>query len=79
MFSTKISSKGQLVVPKEIREKLKIKSGTYFEVRLDKKNIVLIPMKKKPIDRLFGKFSGEKILDEIENEHADEIAREDRS
>jgi len=49
MITTKISSKGQLVIPKEVREKLKIKPGAFFHVRLEKNNIVLIPMKKGEI------------------------------
>jgi AbrB family looped-hinge helix DNA binding protein len=79
MITTKISSKGQLVIPKEVREKLKIKPGAFFHVRLEKNNIVLIPMKKGPLDNLYGKFAGEKILAELEREHADEIAGENRS
>jgi AbrB family looped-hinge helix DNA binding protein len=78
MITTKISSKGQLVIPKEVREKLKIKPGAFFHVRLEKNNIVLIPMKKGPLDNLYGKFAGEKILAELEREHADEIASENR-
>lgn len=78
MIATKISSKGQLVIPKEIREKLKIKPGAFFHVRLEKNNIVLIPMKKGPLDKLYGKFAEEKILTELEKEHADEIASENR-
>ena len=78
MMATKISSKGQLVIPKEIREKLKIKPGAFFHVCLEKNNIVLIPMKKNPLDNLYGKFAGEKILAELEREHEDEIASENR-
>lgn len=78
MLATKISSKGQLVIPKEVREKLKIKPGAFFHVRLEKNNIVLIPMKKGPLDNLYGKFAGEKILAELEREHADEITSENR-
>ena len=74
MIATKISSKGQVVIPKEVREKLKIKPGTFFHVRLEKNHIVLIPMKKSPLDKLYGKFSGEKILADLEREHSDEIA-----
>ncbi|MCG2778823.1 MAG: AbrB/MazE/SpoVT family DNA-binding domain-containing protein [Desulfobacterales bacterium] len=79
MLATKISSKGQLVVPKEVRTKLKIEPGTFLRVRLDKNNIVLTPIKKMPIDNLYGKFAGEKILDELEKEHAEEIENESRS
>lgn len=79
MFATKISSKGQIVVPKEIREKLKIISGTFFHVRQEKDNIVLTPIRTSPLDRLYSKFSGEKILGELEKDHAKEISREDRT
>ncbi len=78
MMATKISSKGQLVIPKEVRKKLRIEPGAFFHVRLEKNNIVLIPMKKGPLDNLYGKFAGEKILAELEREHADEVASENR-
>jgi len=79
MLVTKISSKGQLVVPKEIRDKLKIKSGTFLNVHLEKNHIILTPIKTSPLDKLYGKFAGEKILSELENEHANEIERENRT
>ena len=79
MMTTKISAKGQLVIPKEVRKKFDIEPGTFFEIRIEKENIVLIPMKKGPLDNLYGKFAGENILVELEREHADEIESEDRS
>jgi AbrB family looped-hinge helix DNA binding protein len=79
MMTTKISAKGQLVIPKEVRKKFDIEPGTFFEIRIEKDNIVLIPMKKGPLDNLYGKFAGENILVELEREHADEIESEDRS
>ena len=79
MMTTKISAKGQLVIPKEVRKKFDIEPGTFFEIRIEKNNIVLIPMKKGPLDNLYGKFAGENILVELEREHADEIESEDRS
>ena len=36
MLATKISSKGQVVVPKEVRVRLKIKPGTFFHVQVEK-------------------------------------------
>jgi len=77
MLATKISSKGQVVVPKEVRARLKIKPGTFFHVEVEDNAIILTPMKKRPIDRLYGAFAGEKILDEFEREHAREIENED--
>ena len=74
MMTAKISAKGQLVIPKEVREKFNIEPGTYFQIHIENDKIVLIPMKKGPLDSLYGKFAGEKILVELEKEHADEIA-----
>ncbi|UCH08846.1 MAG: AbrB/MazE/SpoVT family DNA-binding domain-containing protein, partial [Deltaproteobacteria bacterium] len=51
MLATKISSKGQVVVPKEVRAKLNIKPGTFFHVKVEKNTIILTPMEKGPIDR----------------------------
>ena len=79
MLATKMSSKGQLVLPKEVRTKLKIEPGTFLRVRLDKNNIVLTPIRKMPIDNLYGRFADETILDELEKEHAEEIEKDNRS
>lgn len=79
MMTAKISAKGQLVIPKEVRKKFDIEPGTFFEIRVEKDNIVLIPMKKGPLDNLYGKFAGENILAELEREHSDEIESENRS
>lgn len=79
MLATKMSSKGQLVVPKEVRTKLKIEPGTFLRVRLDKNNIILTPIRKMPIDNLYGRFAGEIMLDELEKEHAEEIEKDNRS
>lgn len=79
MITAKVSAKGQLVIPKEVRKKFHIEPGTFIEIRIEKNNIVLIPMKKGPLANLYGKFAGENILAELEKEHADEIARENRS
>jgi AbrB family looped-hinge helix DNA binding protein len=78
-MATKVSSKGQIVIPKALREKLNIKPGTFLNIRLDKEDIVLTPMKETPLERLYGRFAGEEILGQLEKEHADEITAEDRA
>lgn len=37
---TRLSGRGQIVVPKQIREKLKIKNGTVFEAKIVKGAVV---------------------------------------
>jgi AbrB family looped-hinge helix DNA binding protein len=78
MLSTKLSTKGQLVIPKAIRDQLNLKPGTLFEVELQNETIILTPLKKRPIDKLYGKFADENVLHELEREHAEEIKNEDR-
>ena len=41
---TAVSSKGQIVLPKKIRDQLKIKAGTKLIVISDNKNIILKPI-----------------------------------
>ncbi len=72
MDCVKISSKGQVTIPAEIRKTLNLESGTYLEIRLSDAGIVLKPLKKGPLDRLYGRFDDKNVLSEMEREHAGE-------
>lgn len=69
----RLSSKGQLVLPKNIREKLHLESGDQFQMRIVDGKIVLEPIKMDVIDRLHGILAGTDILKELEEEHRREI------
>jgi AbrB family looped-hinge helix DNA binding protein len=69
----RLSSKGQLVLPKKIREKLHLKSGDQFQARILDGKIVLEPLKKDAIGRLHGILAGIDLLQELEEEHRREI------
>lgn len=56
MATTTISSKFQLVIPKEIREKAGIKAGEHFEVIAYEGRIELIPI--GPVNKLKGFLKG---------------------
>jgi AbrB family looped-hinge helix DNA binding protein len=47
MMTTKLSSKGQLVIPKPIREALHAAAGTSFSVTIEGERIVLEPVARK--------------------------------
>lgn len=79
MSIVKLSSKGQMVLPKEIRKALGAGPGTVFKVTRKGKKIVMEPVAASMIDRLYGKFSGEDFLRDLEAEHRMEILSEDRS
>jgi len=44
----KVSKKGQIVIPKEIREKLGIKEGSNLRIQLEGKSIILEPFSDPP-------------------------------
>lgn len=69
----KLSSKGQLVLPKSIREQLRLKNGDQFQARIVKGTIVLEPVTLGAIDRLHGILAGTDALKELEEEHRREI------
>lgn len=53
MSFTKISSKGQIVLPKEVRESLKLRPGELVEVRVEKNVAVIVPI-RKPSESMRG-------------------------
>ena len=78
MIAAKMSSKGQIVIPKKIRGRLNIKQGTFLKFEIHKGRILLTPVKKGPVEQLYGKFNNTAVLENLEREHADEIRRENR-
>lgn len=79
MALVKLSSKGQLVLPKEIRDALGLAPGTTLKIIPKGWKILLEPITTSMIERLYGKFSGEKLLADLEADHRQELQREDRS
>jgi AbrB family looped-hinge helix DNA binding protein len=45
--TTKISTKGQVVLPQAIRRKMNLRAGDRLEARIEGERIVLIPRKKR--------------------------------
>jgi AbrB family looped-hinge helix DNA binding protein len=72
----RLSSKGQLVIPKTIRESLRLKNGDQFQVRVQDGKIVLEPVAKGLIQKLHGKYKGHDMLTALEEEHRQEIENE---
>ena len=75
----KLSPKGQVVLPRTVREALGLGPGTVLKVACQGRKIVLEPVSPLMIDRLYGKFAGEPLLTDLEAEHRQEILRENRS
>lgn len=76
MAVTSLSTKGQIVIPKRIREALGLRPGTKIIVELEDGKVVLRPVKEGIGNRLYGKYKGLDLLRDLENEHGREIARD---
>ncbi|MGC9095494.1 MAG: AbrB/MazE/SpoVT family DNA-binding domain-containing protein [Candidatus Bathyarchaeia archaeon] len=55
METAKVDEKGRVIIPKSMREKAKVKEGSYVKIRADEKSIIIEPL--EPIaDKYFGAF-----------------------
>jgi AbrB family looped-hinge helix DNA binding protein len=55
---TTVSSKGQLVIPKEIRDHLEIEPGTRIGILVEGNRIILQPSNRRLLDELCGITAG---------------------
>ncbi len=78
MAITTLSSKGQVVLPKAVRDKLGIQPGATLRVVVSGGKIEIEPLPKKLVDRLYGRYAGSKLVQSLENEHAREVKAENR-
>jgi AbrB family looped-hinge helix DNA binding protein len=65
MYTITATEKGQIVIPAEIRKKMKIKKGTKIHVDLQGGTITLRPETPEYVDSLIGIFSGGESLTKI--------------
>ncbi len=72
----RLSSKGQLVIPKAVRQALGLRVGTQFRVRPDDGKIILEPVATSPIAALYGRFQDADFLTDLEAEHQQEVSDE---
>lgn len=55
MDVVKVDKRGRIVIPKRIREKVKVKEGGYVKIRADEKSIIIEPT-ESVADKYFGAF-----------------------
>ncbi|NTU55169.1 MAG: AbrB/MazE/SpoVT family DNA-binding domain-containing protein [Anaerolineales bacterium] len=80
MLNVRVSPKGQVTLPREIRRKLKIKSGDQMAVILDGDQIVFKPFTKTLLEiRGSVKVSGEQDFEKIRTDVLSKRAKRNAS
>lgn len=74
-MKTKVSAKGQVVIPREARELLHLKEGTELEVEVRGSELVLHKASAGSWRSWRGRFKGLDLAGALEAEHRDEARR----
>ena len=76
--TVKLSSRGQLVIPAELRRALDLERGSRLEVELENGHIVLTPIREDDWRSFRGFLAGESSLSKaLERERREEKQREE--
>ncbi|NPV81728.1 MAG: AbrB/MazE/SpoVT family DNA-binding domain-containing protein [Firmicutes bacterium] len=76
MEGTYVSSKGQVVIPKAIRDAAGLRVRTRLKVTLKEDGILLTPVRAAAVDALYGRFGGQDLIADLEAEHWTEVQRD---
>jgi AbrB family looped-hinge helix DNA binding protein len=78
MYTAKVSAKGWIVIPKDLREKYGIRKGMQIQVVEYGDVLALVPLPDNPAQALCGLLQdGPSLTDELLSERARDRARED--
>jgi AbrB family looped-hinge helix DNA binding protein len=58
------SNRGQIVIPKEVRKRLKLLPGNKLLIKVEGDHAILMPLPDKPVDYYCGFFAGDLSLTE---------------
>jgi AbrB family looped-hinge helix DNA binding protein len=73
--TVKLSSKGQIAIPKAIRDRLRLKKDMALEISVGRSLILLKPLRDDAWLELEGSLKGTSVLEDLEAEHRQEIER----
>ncbi len=80
VMKAKVSTKGWIVIPADLRKRHGLKPGTLVEFREQDDKIFIIPRVSDVVEELYGKLSGETSLTKILLEdRAKDLEREESS
>jgi AbrB family looped-hinge helix DNA binding protein len=77
--TVRVSSKGQIAIPKEIRDRLGLSRGTDMVVRIQGDSVVLRKAPKDSWRKWAGRFAGSGLTEELAASRREEIVRDSQS
>lgn len=74
LLSGKMTSKGQITIPKELRDKLGLSEGDQFKFLIENDEVKIKPFKKKLLSQAIGRVASE---EEVNLEKMREVAHKE--
>ena len=71
MPMAKVLAKGQIVIPKDIREKANIHTGDKVDVQMTPEGIIVVPIRKTYTEKARGIVKGKLSMKELEDLYAE--------
>jgi AbrB family looped-hinge helix DNA binding protein len=71
MPTARVLAKGQIVIPKDIREKANIHTGDKVDVQITAKGIVVVPIKKTHTEKTRGLVKGKLSMKNLDDLYAE--------
>jgi len=78
MLKVTLSSKGQIVIPKTVRDRLNLCEGAELAVEMHGQDLILRQLPKRDWRQWSGRFPGGGMLQELEREHREEVRRDQK-
>lgn len=78
MTALTLSSKGQMVIPRDVRKALGLKPGSRLSARVSGNQLILEPARVLSAKELRGILAGTDALRDLEQEHHLEVAEDEK-
>lgn len=75
--SVTVSSKGQIAIPKAIREQIGLQEGTRLRISVESGTMVLRKSSQEVWEKWGGRFPKSRMLEDLEREHREEVKRDE--
>lgn len=75
-WTTRVSSKGQVVIPKAIRQQAGLREGTELAIELEGESVILRKARARSWRKWQGMLGGTGALQELEMEHRREVRKD---